>query len=78
MLKLKQRFTLRVPDRLAVAAALVLTVTALGGFVTGQGFGEDLNQPPAHLLKAQQVDTQSDDAVERHGAKARLLLFRRG
>ncbi len=78
MLKLKQKFAPRVPDRLAVTAALVLTVTALAGVITGNGFNEDGKAAPAQLLKAQQVDTQSDDAVERHSAKARLLLFRRG
>jgi hypothetical protein len=78
MLKLKQRFDLRIPDRFAVAAALVLTVTALGGVLTERKAGDDPKAAPVQMLKAQAVDTQSDDAVERHSAKARLLLFRRG
>jgi hypothetical protein len=78
MLKLRQKFALRVPDRLAVTAALVLTVTALTGVLTGQGFDEDGKAAPVQLLKPQQADTQADDAVERHSARARLLLFRRG
>jgi hypothetical protein len=78
MLKLKQRFDLRIPDRFAVAAALVLTVTALGGVLTERNAGDDPKAAPVQMLKAQAVDTQSDDAVERHSAKARLLLFRRG
>jgi hypothetical protein len=77
MLKLKQRFDLRVPDRLAVAAALVLTVTALGGIVSEWGAGDKHKAAPVQLLNSQAVDTQSDDAVERNGSKARLLLFRR-
>lgn len=78
MLKLKQRFNLRVPDHLAVTAALVLTVTALGGVVNEQVFEHESEQAPTQLLKARHVDTQSDDAMERQSAKARLLLFRRG
>ena len=77
MLKLKQRFKFRVTDRLAVAAALVLTVTALGGVVSEQVSGQS-EPAPAQLLKARQVETETDDVVERHSAKARLLLFRRG
>lgn len=77
MLKLKKRMNLRVSDRIAVAAALVLTVSALGGVVAEQN-REDLEPVTPRVLKAQAADPQSDDAVERHGAKARLLLFRRG
>jgi hypothetical protein len=78
MFRFRQRFDLRVPDRLAVAAALVLSLTALGGVVGERGFGKEQEPAQVQLLKSQAVDTQSDDAVERHGAKARLLLFRRG
>lgn len=78
MLKLKQRFNLRIPDRLAVAAALVLTVTALGGVATERGMEDEPKASPVSLLNSQAADSRSDDTVERHGAKARLLLFRRG
>ncbi|MEE4174728.1 MAG: hypothetical protein V2I57_10795 [Xanthomonadales bacterium] len=78
MLKLKKRMNLRVSDRLAVAAALVLTVTALGGVVAEQNLDREIEPVSTRVLKAQASDPQSDDTVERHSAKARLLLFRRG
>lgn len=78
MLKRRQHIKLRISDRLAIAAALVLTVTALGGVVSEQRLNDEPDPMATRIMQAQKVDTQSDDTVERTSAKARLLLFRRG
>ncbi len=80
MLKLRNRITIRISDRLAVLAAVALTVTA-GGGVLGERLmndgplGADATASPARVEIA---DPTSDDAARQGGLASKLLLFRRG
>jgi len=86
MAKLKKRITLRIPDRAAIAVALVLVVTAVGGTLNdlpdNPAFGPQNGAPGIEMpvmLKKIEPDPTSDDA----GGKAkplaaRFLLLRHG
>ena len=80
MLKLRNRITIRIPDRLAVIAAVTLTVTAGGGvlgerFMNDAALGVDATAKP---VQTEVVDPTSDDSARQTGLASRLLLFRRG
>ncbi len=80
MLKLRNRITIRIPDRLAVLAAVTLTVTAGGGLLGERLMSEPV--PGADSVnvpaRAEVADPTSDDAARSGGLASRLLLFRRG
>lgn len=80
MLKLRNRFSLRIPDRLAVFAAVALTVTAGGGVMAERLLDEDTmgTEATAQPTQRDAVDPTSDDAARQGGLASRLLLFRRG
>jgi len=86
MAKLKKRITPRIPDRAAIAVALVLVVTAVGG-----SLNDPTNNPvigpqsvapsTAMPVKAKKIehDPTSDDATGSAKPLAvRFLLFRHG
>ena len=76
MTSLRNRIKLRISDRLAVMAALVLILTASVGSV------DDAQAPTEALAKPMhasiEADPTSDDATQRKSATSGLLLFRRG
>lgn len=80
MLNLRHRFTLRISDRLAIAAALVLTLTAAGGALADRYLGEGTAAPTATAMPAEAdaPDPTSDDAAAAGGLTVSLLLFGHG
>jgi len=80
MLNLRHRISLRVPDRLAIVAALALSLTAAGGVVgeTLLATPESVADATALPVSAEQDDPASDDAARPGGLTASLLFFRNG
>ncbi len=85
MAKLRKRVSLRIPDRMALAVALVLTVTAAGS-VMRDALHDDLIRPnhtaPSTVMPVAtekvELDPTSDDATGAKPLTARFLLFRHG
>jgi hypothetical protein len=79
---ISKRLRIRVPDRLAVAAAVALTVTAAGGILGDAWFDQPVpgQRADAQRVKvgSEQVDPTSDDAGRSSGLTLRTLLFRHG
>lgn len=82
MLHLRKRLAIRVPDRLAIVAAVTLTITAAGGVMgdawLDRGASGDAVEVQRVPVSAEQADPTSDDAGRRSGLTLRLLLFRHG
>lgn len=85
MAKFRNRISLRIPDRMALAVALVLTVTAAGS-VMRDTLSNDLIGPnnsapdtamPVSVEKLE-LDTDSDGTSGGKPVTARFLLFRHG
>ena len=81
MAKLNKKISLRVPDRLAIGVALILTLSATGNLVSNAFESPmDAQGAPTTVMPTQteQVDPTSDDAAGSPGLAARFLLFRHG
>jgi hypothetical protein len=80
MMKSPLHRRLRIPNSLAMAAALLLIITSVTGFDSGR---ED-STPGQHTVKSAKSESAAknnvNDAVERksRGLNLGLLLFRRG
>lgn len=71
---------IRIPNGLAILAALVLLVSSVAGYGTSM----DINAPGKSMTPSSNVDSVEKDGVndtaehKRRGLKLGLLLFRRG
>ncbi len=82
MAKLKRRITLRIPDRAAIAVALVLVVTAVGGTLNDSMDNPVPGAPstamPGEIKKVEHDPTSDDATGSVKPLAARFLLFRHG
>lgn len=79
---LRKRLAIRIPDRLAVVAAVALSATAAGG-IMGDAWLDRVEPGDRAEVKhvpvsAERADPTSDDAGRQSGLTLRLLLFRHG
>lgn len=82
MLNLRNRIRIRIPDRLAVLAAVALTISA-GGSMLGEQLLPDAslgNEATAQPSRVEMKSPAPDDtaSAKSDGLASRLLLFRRG
>jgi len=78
MLNLRRRISVRIPDRLAIAAALLLTLTAAGGVFAERLMSGSADPATAMPASEETVDPHSDETAGRGGLTVGLLLFGHG
>jgi hypothetical protein len=79
MTNIKQRFNLRISDRLAVSVALVLCLTAAGTMLEERA-EPSMNMAPSTAMpaKSEAIEPVVEDSAKPSGLNARFSLFRQG
>ncbi len=76
MLNLRKRFSLRISDHLAIAVAVVLSVTAAGGVVADRFMPAAPAENTVMPAETDAADPTSDETVGGGGLTVGLFLFK--
>jgi hypothetical protein len=80
MINMKRRSKLRIPDRIAISAALLLSLTAAGNLFAPSGPVDGISAPgtPLKANNMRQEEVQPEGAETPNKTSFRTLLFRHG